>query len=442
MILSWLNKKFKLNIKPIILFIFDLIITLIINPFYIFNKGFLYSYSISFILILEKDKLNGNYLIKLLKISIISFLYSIPFNIYFNYSINLLSIFYNLFYVPIFSLIIFPLSLLTLILPFLDNIFYQVMNVLNNISYFLNNYTWGIIILKKVSVFVLILYILLMTFVIKNFFNKKIKGLIVLVAVLMIHFHMNYIIKNDYYIVIDVGQGDSSLIYNDNKSILIDTGGLYYENVSLKTINMLKSLGIRKIDYLILSHGDFDHMGDSIYFVNNFKVENIIFNNDKFNNLESKLISVLEDKNILYYKNIKELNVGSNKLYFLNNKLYDNENDNSSVIYTKISNYKFLFMGDASSEVEKDIIKKYNLEDIDVLKVGHHGSKTSNSQEFVNEVNPKYSIISVGKNNRYGHPNNGVLNSLEKSKIYRTDKQGSIMFKIKNNNLQMEVCTP
>ena len=85
-------------------------------------------------------------------------------------------------------------------------------------------------------------------------------------------------------------------------------------------------------------------------------------------------------------------------MYFLNNKLYDNENVNSSVIYTEIRNYKFLFRGDASSEVEKDIIEKYNLEDIDVLKVGHHGSKTSNSQEFINEVNPKYSIISVGKN--------------------------------------------
>ena len=129
-------------------------------------------------------------------------------------------------------------------------------------------------------------------------------------------------------------------------------------------------------------------------------------------------------------------------MYFLNNKLYDNENVNSSVIYTEIRNYKFLFRGDASSEVEKDIIEKYNLEDIDVLKVGHHGSKTSNSQEFVNEVNPKYSIISVGKNNRYGHPNREVLNSLENSKIYRTDKQGSIMFKIRNNNLQIEVCTP
>jgi competence protein ComEC len=99
-------------------------------------------------------------------------------------------------------------------------------------------------------------------------------------------------------------------------------------------------------------------------------------------------------------------------------------------------------MGDAGVEVEEDLIKKYNLQDIDVLKVGHHGSRTSSSKIFIDEINPKYSIISVGKNNRYGHPNDSVLDNLEDSKIYRTDQDGSVMFKIKNNKLQTETCTP
>ena len=79
---------------------------------------------------------------------------------------------------------------------------------------------------------------------------------------------------------------------------------------------------------------------------------------------------------------------------------------------------------------------------VDILKVGHHGSKTSSSKEFINEINSKYSIISVGKNNRYGHPNKKVLENLENSKIYRTDQDGSIMFKIKNNKLKIEICSP
>ena len=101
-----------------------------------------------------------------------------------------------------------------------------------------------------------------------------------------------------------------------------------------------------------------------------------------------------------------------------------------------------MFMGDAGVDKEKDILDKYNINDIDVLKVGHHGSKTSSSKEFINEINPEYSIISVGKNNRYGHPNKVVLENLKESKIYRTDQDGSIMFKIKNKKLKIETCSP
>ena len=183
-------------------------------------------------------------------------------------------------------------------------------------------------------------------------------------------------------------------------------------------------------------------MGEAINLVENFKVEKVIFNCGEFNELEQNLIKVLDRKKIPYYSCIKELNIDDNKLYFLNNKDYGNENDNSSVIYTELSNHKFLFMGDAGLRVEEDLIEKYNLQDIDVLKVGHHGSKTSSGKEFINEINPKYSIISVGKNNWYGHPNNSVLDNLEDSKIYRTDQDGSIIFKIKNNTLQIETCVP
>ena len=183
-------------------------------------------------------------------------------------------------------------------------------------------------------------------------------------------------------------------------------------------------------------------MGEAINLVNNFRVDKVIFNCGEFNKLEQDLIRVLDKKKIPYYSCIKELNIDDNKLYFLNNKDYGNENDNLSVIYTELNNHKFLFMGDAGVEVEDDLIEKYNLQDIDVLKVGHHGSKTSSGKEFVNELNPKYSVISVGTNNRYGHPNKEVLENLEDSKIYRTDHDGSIMFKIKNNKLEIETCAP
>ena len=189
-------------------------------------------------------------------------------------------------------------------------------------------------------------------------------------------------------------------------------------------------------------HGDFDHMGEAINLVNNFKVEKVIFNCGEYTDLEQDLIKVLDKKKIPYYSCIKELNIDNNKLYFLQTQEYDNENDNSNVIYTEINGYKFMFMGDAGIVKEKDILEKYNISNIDVLKVGHHGSKTSSSKEFINKMNPKYGVISVGKNNRYGHPNKKVLDVLDNSKIHRTGQDGSIMFKIKNNELNIETCEP
>ena len=183
-------------------------------------------------------------------------------------------------------------------------------------------------------------------------------------------------------------------------------------------------------------------MGEAINLVENFKVEKVIFNCGLYNDLENELIEVLDKKKIKYYSCIKELNIDNNKFHFLQTKEYDNENENSNVIYTELNGYKFMFMGDAGVEKEKDILEKYNISNVDVLKVGHHGSKTSSSKSFINEINPKNSIISVGKNNRYGHPNKEVLNNLSDSKIYRTDQDGSIMFKIKNNKLKIETCSP
>ncbi len=177
-------------------------------------------------------------------------------------------------------------------------------------------------------------------------------------------------------------------------------------------------------------------MGEAINLINEFQVNKVIFNNDNYNDLENNLINLLKDKNI------KTINIDNNKLYFLQTREYDNENDSSNVIYTEIDGYKFMFMGDAGIEKEKDILDKYNISNVDVLKVGHHGSKTSSSESFINEMNPRYYIISVGKNNRYGHPNKEVLNTLNDSKIYRTDQDGSVMFKIINNKLKVDNCSP
>jgi len=439
------NNLYYFYIKPTNLFILVLCISLLINPKYIFEVSFQYSFLISFTLIYMSEFLSSkNYFISLIKTSIISSIVSLPISLYNFYSINVLSVIYNLLFIPLITIIVFPLSLITFIFPQITPIYNFITDIMENISIVLSKIKLGKLVFMKIHPIFYILYLIII-FIVFYFIKKNnFKYIFILLFILLIHY-IYPSTKNDVFInFIDVGQGDSILIHND-KNILIDTGGKESSNkeksiVINKTIPYLKSLGIKRIDYLILTHGDYDHMGESINLVEKDKVKNVIFNCGEFNNLEKELITKLNKNKVSYYSCINELDLENNKLFFLQTKEYDNENDNSNVIYTEINNYKFIFTGDASINTEKEILKDYNLPEIDVLKVGHHGSKTSSSKEFINEIKPKYSIISVGKDNRYGHPNKEALDNLENSIIYRTDQDGSIMFKIKNKKLKIETC--
>lgn len=449
-----INKLLNLKIKKLDIMLITLIIAIIINPFIIYEVGFQYSYTISLSLNIMSKKINTkkSSLVKNLYTSIICFIVSFPICIYNFYQVNFLGIILNLIMIPFVSIIVFPLTLITFIFPIVYDLYILVINVLEFINTLASNINVFTINFMKPSFIVVIFYYILITTILLNT-----KYIFLLVIFIMIHKIYPYLNSDFVFTVLDVGQGDSLLInYPNNKcNILIDTGGTIsynqekwqiketeYSIAKFKTIPYLKSLGITKLDYLIITHGDYDHMGESINLVKNFKVDKVIFNNDEYNDLELEFIKILENKNIQYYQNIKELNIYNNKLYFLNNKIYDNENDNSNIIYTNFNGIKLLLMGDSGIGVEENIIKKYNLNNIDILKVGHHGSKTSSSEKFIDKINPKYSIISVGKNNRYGHPNNIVLENLEDTKIYRTDQDGSIMFKIKNNKLEIKTCMP
>ena len=440
-ILFFINKSFKLNIDNSNLFILLFSILVIINPYNIYNIGFLFSFIISFTLIRCSKLIKGKFIIKSLKISLISFFSSMPVLINNFFEVNFLGIILNIIYIPFVSYILFPLSLVTVLFPSLNNILYMFISYFEKITDFFSNIKFLSFSICKMNIFLIIIYYIIFIYILKR--KKKLIYKIIIVIISLIFIINNGRIVNNEVSILDVGQGDSSLIRLKNKNILIDTGGNINYDISKNIlIPYFKSVGIKKIDYLVLTHGDYDHMGEAINLVENFKVEKVIFNCGLYNDLENELIEVLDKKKIKYYSCIKELNIDNNKFHFLQTKEYDNENENSNVIYTELNGYKFMFMGDAGVEKEKDILEKYNVSKIDVLKIGHHGSKTSSDKNFIDEMNPKYSVISVGKNNRYGHPNKEVLNNLDNSKIYRTDQDGSIMFKIKNNKLKIETCSP
>lgn len=441
-IISYLNKVLKLNIKNIYLILISAFFLLLINPYLIYSIGFLFSVIITFFVIASSNLLKDKpYFKKLFIMSLICFLASVPILSFYFYKINLLTIVFNMIFIPLVSYLIFPLGLITFFLYPLDNIYMFFINLLEGLSSIFQNINFLSFVIAKPNIFVILIYYIILFLSIKR--NRKL--LIIYFIVLLININIKYFIRDASVTFLDVGQGDSSIIILPfGKTILIDTGGLYLSRYNIsknKTVPYLNSLGISKIDLLILTHGDYDHIGDTINLLNEIKVDEVLFNNDSFNDTENKIIKVLDKKNVRYSKNSWDFKKIKD-LYFLNTKMYDNENDNSTVVYFTYENSSFLFTGDASKEREEDIMENYNIKDISFLKVGHHGSKTSTGSSFIKKINPKYSIISVGENNRYGHPNNEALKNLANSKIYRTDLDGSIEIKLNKNGYKIRTCPP
>ena len=433
-ILFSINKIYYFYIKPQNIFIVVLSISLLIDPYYIYDIGFSYSFLISLTLLLTASSITGNYLQCLLKTSIISFLVSIPISLYNYYQINLLSIIYNLFYVPLVSLIIFPLSLISLFIKPLIPIYNIFIYILEKSSIVLNEISLGKLIFPKLPLIIYFIYLLIIIFIIKKLTIKENKYLLILIVLLFLHYTYPTLTRTTYIKMIDVGQGDSILIHSNNESVLIDTGGSIDNDESKIVINttipLLKSLGIKKLKYLILTHGDADHMGEAKHLIDSFKVKNILINNGEFNYLEKELISKTD--NIKIAKEGTVIKCGDITMVQLNTDLTD-ENDSSQIYYAMYKNYSILFTGDASLKSEDYILNNYDLSKIDILKVGHHGSKTSTGINLIDKLEPKIALISVGKDNKFNHPNQMVLDNLKTSQIYRTDINGTITLKLNKN---------
>lgn len=449
-ILILINKLLKFNIKTINLLLFTLAIIIFINPLFLYNLGLQFSYVITLFLVLYKDIVNKykNCILKLLLTSLFSFIVAYPITVNNFFQVNFLSILYNIFFVPYVSYILLPFTLISYLFPFFDNLLYLLIMIIEKASLILEQFDIFKIIMCKLSLSIIVLYYVVLCILLSLVKKRKIQYLLLIFIFYFVHFINPFEVSN-YVYVFDVNQGDSILINVNNNVTLIDTGGIVmysdnnytYQLSNNRILPYLKSKGIRKIDNLVISHGDFDHMGEAINIINNFKVKEVVFNCGKYNELEQKLIMVLNKKNIAYSSCVDEIEINNYKLQFLNTREYDNENDNSSVIYLNYNNVKLLFMGDAGVNREKDILKRYNLGKIDFLKVGHHGSNTSSNKKFIDELNPKYSVISVGKNNRYGHPNDSILDNLDNSYILRTDIDGSIEIKFKNNGYNIKTCS-
>ncbi len=440
-----INKKSNLNLSSINVLYLIFLLLLIINPFYINDLGFIYSFLTAFGLMLFTKKITGNYITKLLKVSLIAFLFSLPVTLYNFYEFNLLTVFNNIIIVPMVSVVLFPFTIICFFVPFLEATLNIGFTILSLVSTTLDNLGIYIVVPKINSFFILIYY-----FIIYLIYKKGWRYLFGIFTLIIIFKWLPIFDSNAYVYFLDVGQGDSSLIVTENRQdvVMIDTGGKiefakeewqerqHTFKLSDNIITFLKSLGINKIDLLICTHGDMDHLGYAKDLMEAIKVGEIMLNNNSYNYKEKELLSL---NSSLIKDNYKGHNI---QIKNLNKSIYTDENDSSLVLLANLQKSSFLFMGDAPKKVEKEI-QKYPLK-VDYLKLGHHGSNTSSDYNFLKTVNPIYSIISAGKNNRYNHPSPETianLNDLNLEYLSTIDK-GTIEFKLTKKGTKINFYAP
>ena len=447
---------------------FSSLLILISNPYNILNVGFILSYAgtISIIIFMNssKKKLNNykekiiNSIKNIIKVTLSAQILIFPITVYFYNSISLTFMISNL----IAGIIIGPIVLIGMILILLSfiniKLTFYIVKIYNFLLLILIKSTGIIgkiplsnIYVKTPKVFLIITYymavfIIFILVLIKkskrvylnkkiNFLISKIKNIIkinllknfyLILLISIIYFILNQIPKDFKINFIDVGQGDSCMITTPmGKTILIDGGGNDNYDVGKKVLfPYILDRRITKIDYIIISHFDTDHCKGLESIEKNLKIKNVIISKqvEKSENYQQFLKIANKRKINIIYVNMGDIiniekNVNINILWPNNNSLIKENalNNNSIVCRIDYKRFSCLFTGDIEKIAEDEMVKKYGNSNVlksTVLKVAHHGSKTSSTEEFIKKVNPKIALIGVGENNKFGHPNDETIKKL------------------------------
>lgn len=462
--------KNRLNLLPIDAICLAFIIFVFLDPLIIFDVGFQLSFSVSMAIILSAGLIISMYrhsLLRMLVTSVISQLAAFPFLLYHYFELSLVGIIVNMLYIPLFSFVYLPglyflfvVQLLFSKTPsILINIFLKIISFFNAVIDYAAKIPFGSFIPGRPTLIFLIVDTLIILAIFCNWehiTSSKGKSRLILLSILLFSLQMGSNRFNPYgeVTMIDVGQGDSILIKLPFRkgTILIDTGGTMQYSVEewRKRANpfevgkdvvvpYLKGKGVTRIDKLILTHGDIDHIGGSISILNELKVKQILIPSviDP-SETELDIIKIATKKGIPVIKVAAgdHWNIDDFEFFILSpEKNFTGDRNSGSIAFvSNLGGRNWFFGGDLDQEGEEKIIKKYPHLTIDVLKAGHHGSKTSSADLFIHQVKPKAVLISAGEKNRFGHPHQEVLERLKKvnATIYRTDLQGAITYRFYN----------
>jgi len=384
----------------------------IIYDFYlVYQMGFLLGFGLSFLIMFLRHGLNS-FPRKMRKVAmgLALFIFLIPIHITLTSELHFFQIVYQYLILPV-NTIFFLLSIIAFygvpLVPLLN----FAGQTLHDFYLLLSEWDFVIICGEPHILFIVVYYLLFfrIPYLLESKRLKRVKkeGLVLVFSLLISALP----IRNSFLSAIhfiNVGQGDAILIQLRKKNILVDTGGnISFDMASEVLIPFFKKQRVYKIDFLIITHDDFDHCGALPSLVENYQVSTIITGKSAFPLLVDDIV-------------INNLNLVT----------YSDPNENSLVLHFSLFKKSWLLMGDASIVVEKDIITRYSTLNVDYLKVGHHGSKTSTCEAFISQITPEEAIISVGRNNYYGHPHDDVMSLLDKYEVTtrRTDYEGTISY--------------
>ncbi|WP_059171203.1 DNA internalization-related competence protein ComEC/Rec2 [Bacillus sp. FJAT-27445] len=444
---------------------------LFFNPYVLFDPGFQLSYSVTFALLLSGKailKKNWGSLGVLLTGTMISQLAALPILLFHFYGVPLISVAANLIYIPLYSFFLMPAVYFLYPLSLLGNLARPASLLVNQ----------GVILTDRLAIF------LAKTPVQLNPGHMDMEAIMFYTAIVLISLLFweraldwkkaaiclslpfvlltsqigvtAFLPHHGEITIIDVGQGDSILIsLPDHKGVyLIDSGGAIdfakkdwqrrrktFEPGRDTVIPFLKAKGIAKVDKLILTHGDIDHIGGAMAILEEIKVGEILIPKNQEKSLEEeRIIGMAKEKRIP----IQEISrgdywkAGSYSFHVLSpGEGYKGDRNGGSVaIYTLLGGKGWFFTGDLDEEGEKEIVEHYPDLKIDVLKAGHHGSRTSSSTFFLEAYRPGFALISAGVNNRFGHPHTDTLLRFGgiDAKIYRTDLHGAITYTFREHS--------
>lgn len=436
------------------------------NPYSLFQVGFQLSFLISFTLIVSAPFIQRHYhtrLAQLVAISTVAQFIAFPILLYHFYSISILSLPLNLIFIPFVSFFVLPFVFLSffasVVFPFLGQLMISFLAVVMHFSHRLllavHDLSWGMLVFGRPSFWiVLLLYAVIFYGLLKWEIGRKRRRLagpvLALVLVCLFQWYAPYFSGEGKVTMLDVGQGDSFLIELPHRKAvyMIDTGGTVsfgekkwqerkhsFEVGKDVVLPELKARGIRQIDRLILTHGDRDHIGGAQGLIGNVRIEEILYGKGKIKiPFVKQLLTRANDlgTHIVFVNEGVSWKSGEQSFAVLNPT--GNETDNnerSIVIAARLGGLTWLFTGDLEKEGERRLEEDYPDLHVDVLKAGHHGSKTSSTESFISQIDPDVALISAGLDNMYGHPNDEVVERFRDHnvKMFRTDLQGAVRFR-------------